>query len=62
MQDMRHWHICKSAAELGGTTGQAVADRQDTIIENKKDKIWLLTDVAIQSDRNVIQKENNKKL
>jgi hypothetical protein len=32
------------------------------IIINKKDKIYLLIDVAIPSDRNVIQKESEKKL
>jgi hypothetical protein len=32
------------------------------IIKNKKDKICLLIDVAIPSDRNVIQKEPEKKL
>jgi hypothetical protein len=32
------------------------------IIKNTKDKIFLLIDVAILSDRNVIQKESEKKL
>jgi hypothetical protein len=32
------------------------------IIKNMKDKICLLIDVAIPSDRNVIQKESEKKL
>jgi hypothetical protein len=32
------------------------------IIKNKKDKICLLTDVAIPSDRNVILKESEKTL
>jgi hypothetical protein len=39
-----------------------VAHRQGTIIESTKDAVCLLTDVAMQSDRNVIQKENEKKL
>jgi hypothetical protein len=34
----------------------------DIIIKNMKDKICLLIDVAIPSDRNVIQKESEKKL
>jgi hypothetical protein len=38
------------------------ANRPDVIIKNKKDKICLLTDVAIPSDGNVIQKESEKKL
>jgi hypothetical protein len=37
-------------------------NRPDIIIKNKKDKICLLIDVAIPSDRNVIQKESEKKL
>jgi hypothetical protein len=32
------------------------------IIKNKKDKMCLLIDVAVPSDRNVIQKESEKKL
>jgi hypothetical protein len=32
------------------------------IIKNKKDKTWLLIDVAIPSDKTVIQKEAEKKL
>jgi hypothetical protein len=32
----------------------------DIIIKNKKDKIYLLIDVAIPSDRNVFQKESEK--
>jgi hypothetical protein len=33
-----------------------LANRPDIIIKHKKDKICLLVDVAIPSDRNVIQK------
>jgi hypothetical protein len=33
-----------------------------TIIKNMKDKIFLLIDVAIPSDRNIIQKESETKL
>jgi hypothetical protein len=39
-----------------------LAIRPDIIIKNKKDKIYLLIDIAIQSDRNVIQRESDKKL
>jgi hypothetical protein len=38
-----------------------LGNRPDIIIKNKKDKICLLIDVAIPSDRNVIQ-ESEKKL
>jgi hypothetical protein len=38
-----------------------LANRPGIIVKNK-DKIWLLTDVAIPSDKNVIQKEAEKKL
>jgi hypothetical protein len=41
---------------------EVLANRPDIIIKNKKDKICLLVDVAIPSDRNVIQKESEKKL
>jgi hypothetical protein len=37
-----------------------LANRPDIIIKNKKDKICLLIDVAIPSDKNVIQKSENK--
>jgi hypothetical protein len=39
-----------------------LANRPDIIIKNKKDKTYLLIDVAILSDKNVIQKESEKKL
>jgi hypothetical protein len=39
-----------------------LAIRPDRIIKNKKDKTCLLIDVAIPSDKNVIQKEAEKKL
>jgi hypothetical protein len=41
---------------------EVLANRSDIIIKNKKDKICLLIDVAIPSDRNVIQKECEKRL
>jgi hypothetical protein len=39
-----------------------VANRPDIIVRNKKDRICLLIDIAIPSDRNEIQKEAEKKL
>jgi hypothetical protein len=41
---------------------EVLANRPDIIIKNMKDKVYLLIDVAIPSDRNVIQKESKKKL
>jgi hypothetical protein len=41
---------------------EVLANRPDTIVKNNKDKTCLLTDVAIPSDKNVIQKEAEKKL
>jgi hypothetical protein len=38
-----------------------LANRPDIMIKNKKDKTCLLIDVAIPSDKNVIQKEAEKK-
>jgi hypothetical protein len=37
-------------------------NRPDIIIKNKKDKTCLLIDVAIPSDKNVIQKEAEKEI
>jgi hypothetical protein len=42
------------------TDREVLANTPDIIIKNKKDKISLLIDVAIPSDRNVIQKSENK--
>jgi hypothetical protein len=39
-----------------------LANRPDIIIKNKKDKTCLLIDVAVPSDKNVIQKKAEKKL
>jgi hypothetical protein len=41
---------------------EILANRPDIIIKNMKDKICLLIDVAIPSDRNEIQEESEKKL
>jgi hypothetical protein len=39
-----------------------LANTPDIIVKNNKDKTCLLTDVAIPSGKNVIQKEAEKKL
>jgi hypothetical protein len=44
------------------TDREVLANRPDIIMKNKKDKIFLLIDVAIPLDRNVIRKESEKKL
>jgi hypothetical protein len=44
------------------TDKDVLANRPDIIIKNKKDKTCLVIDVAIPSDKNVIQKEADKKL
>jgi hypothetical protein len=44
------------------TDREVLANRPNIIIKNMKDKICLLIDVAIPSDRNVIQKESENKL
>jgi hypothetical protein len=44
------------------TDREVLTNRPDIIIKNKKDRIFLLVDVVIPSDRNVIRKESEKKL
>jgi hypothetical protein len=44
------------------TDRQVTANRPDTIIKNKKEKTCTLIDVAIPADRNIMQKEAEKKL
>jgi hypothetical protein len=39
-----------------------MVNRADIIVKNKRDRTYLLIDVAIPSDRNVTQKEAEKKL
>jgi hypothetical protein len=39
-----------------------LANRPDIILKNKKDKTCLLFDASIPSDKNVIQKEAERKL
>ena len=43
-------------------TREVTANRPDIIIKNKKEKTCTLIDVAIPADRNVVQKEAEKKL
>jgi hypothetical protein len=44
------------------TDREVLANRPNIIIKNMRDKIFLLIDVAIPSDRNVMQKESENKL
>jgi hypothetical protein len=44
------------------TDREVLANRPDIIIKNKKDKTCLMIDVAIPLDKNIIQKEAEKKL
>ena len=44
------------------TDREVRANRPDIIIKNKKEKTCTLIDVAIPADRNVVQKEAEKKL
>ena len=44
------------------TDREVTASRQDIIINNKKEKTPILIDVAMPTDRNVVQKEAEKKL
>ena len=44
------------------TDREVTANRTDIIIKNKKEKTCTLIDVAIPADRNVVQKEAEKKL
>ena len=44
------------------TDKEVTASRQDIIINNKKEKTHILIDVAMPADRNIMQKEAEKKL
>jgi len=44
------------------SSGEVTANRPDIIIKNNKEKSCSLRDVAIPADRNVVQKEPEKKL
>jgi len=48
--------------QAGHTDRELTANRTHTIIKNKKEKICILTDVTIPTERNVVQKEAEKKL
>ena len=48
--------------ESRGTHTEVMANRTDVIIKNRKEKTCILIDVAIQADRNVMQKETENKL
>jgi hypothetical protein len=41
---------------------EVMANRSDIILKNKEKKMCLLIDVVIPADRNVLQKEGEKKL
>jgi len=43
--------------ESSSTHREVAANRPDIIIKNKKEKTCTLIDVAIPTDRNVVQKE-----
>jgi len=70
--DKWHTHMPKPVYEEGDVTvlwNQAVhtdrkvaANRPDIIIKNKQEKTCTLIDVAMPTDRNVVQKEGEKKL
>jgi hypothetical protein len=44
------------------TDREVLANRLDILVKNKKDKTCLMSDVAMPTDTNVIQKEDEKKL
>ena len=44
------------------TDKEGTANRPDIIIKNKKEKTFVLIDVAITADRNVTQREEENKL
>jgi len=70
--DKWYTHMPKPVCEEGDVTvlwNQAVhterevtSNRPDIIIKNKKEKTCTLIDVVIPTDRNVVQKESEKKL
>jgi hypothetical protein len=41
---------------------EVTANRPDIIIKNKKEETCTLIDLAIRADRNIVQKEADKKL
>jgi len=51
--------LCNQAVH---TNREFTANRPDILIKNKNEKTCTLIDVAIPADRNVVQKEAEKKL
>ena len=49
-------------SQKGHTDREVTANRPDIMIKNKKEKTFILTDVATPTDRNVAQKEVEQKL
>jgi hypothetical protein len=72
MTDKWYTHTPKPVYEKGDVTvlwnhavhtdREVTANRPDIIIKNKKEKTCTMIDVAIPADRNVVQKEAEKKL
>ena len=78
MQSLRHWNYremvhthaqasvwrgrCHSSVEWSSTHREVTANGPDITIKNKKEKTCTLIDVGIPADRNVAQKEAEKKL
>ena len=54
--------ICEHDVTVLHTDREVTANRPDMIIKNEKEKTCILIDVAIPADRNVTQKEAEKKL
>jgi hypothetical protein len=62
MQNIWHQSNRKLVHIYLSRDGKVLENRPDIIIKRKKDKICLLRNVALLSDRNVKQKESEKKL
>jgi len=58
----REMSQCCGIQQYTQTDREVTANRPDIIIKNKKEKTCTLIDVAIPADRNVVQKEAEKKL
>jgi hypothetical protein len=54
--------ICEHDVTVLQTDREVTASRPDMIIKHEKEKTCILIDVAIPADRNVTQKEAEKKL
>jgi hypothetical protein len=53
---------CCGIKQYTQTDTHVTANRPDIIIKNKREKTCTLIDVAVPADRNVVQKEAEKKL